>query len=103
MRSASTLSITPSRFAIVVTPESRPTVHLQAGADQRRVGLEQRHRLALHVRTHQRAVRVVVFQKRNQRRGDRDQLVGRDVHVLDFFGADDGKFAADTRRDRVRW
>ena len=38
----------------------------QAGGHQRRFGDQQRHRLALHVRTHQRAVRVVVLQERNQ-------------------------------------
>ncbi len=54
----------------------------QAGGDQRRFGDEQRHGLALHVRTHQRAVRVVVFQKRNQARRDRNQLLGRNVHVI---------------------
>ena len=59
---------------------------LKPGADQRRVGLEQRHRLALHVRAHQRAVGVVVFQKRDQRGRHRDELVGRDVHVLHVLG-----------------
>jgi len=37
-------------------------------ADERRLGDEERHGLALHVRTHQRAVRVVVFEERNQTR-----------------------------------
>jgi len=32
-----------------------------AGADKRRFALDQRHRLALHVGTHQRAVGVVIF------------------------------------------
>ena len=40
---------------------------LHARADQRRRRLEQRHRLALHVRAHQRAVGVVVLQERDQR------------------------------------
>jgi hypothetical protein len=31
--------------------------------------LDQRHRLALHVRTHERAVRIVVLEERNERRG----------------------------------
>ena len=39
---------------------------LHAGADNRRFGLQQRNRLALHVRTHQRAVGVVMLQERNQ-------------------------------------
>ena len=54
----------------------------QAGGHQRRLGHEQRHRLALHVGTHQRAVRVVVLQERNQRRGNGHQLLGRNVHVI---------------------
>ena len=40
---------------------------LHARADQRRRRLEQRHRLALHVRAHQGAVGVVVLQERDQR------------------------------------
>ena len=52
---------------------------LHAGADERRRRLQQRHRLALHVRAHQRPVGVVVLEERDQRRGDRDQLLGRDV------------------------
>ena len=35
-----------------------------AGADERRLGANQRHRLALHVRAHQRAVGVVILQER---------------------------------------
>ena len=38
----------------------------EPGRHQRRLGDEERHGLALHVRAHQRAVRVVVLQKRNQ-------------------------------------
>ncbi|MPN24191.1 hypothetical protein SDC9_171585 [bioreactor metagenome] len=42
--------------------------------------------MALHVRTHQRAVCVVVFKERNHRRCNRDQLLGRNVHIIDLFG-----------------
>jgi hypothetical protein len=56
---------------------------LHAGADERGVGANQRHRLALHVRAHQRAVGVVVLEERDQRGGDRDHLLGRDVHQVD--------------------
>ena len=59
---------------------------LHAGADQRRLGAQQRHRLALHVRAHEGAVGVVVLEERDQRRRDRDQLVRRDVHELDLLG-----------------
>ena len=57
---------------------------LHAGADDRRLGLEERHRLALHVRAHQGAVGVVVLEERDERRRDRDDLLGRHVHVLDL-------------------
>ena len=58
---------------------------LHARADERRPRLEQRHRLALHVRSHQRAVRVVVLEERDERRGDRDELLRRDVDVVDLL------------------
>jgi hypothetical protein len=41
---------------------------LDAGADQRLLGHEQRHRLTLHVRTHEGAVGVIVLQERDERR-----------------------------------
>ncbi|MPN46000.1 hypothetical protein SDC9_193579 [bioreactor metagenome] len=47
----------------------------QPGADQRRFRHQKRHRLTLHVRTHQRAVGVVVFQERNDPGGGADQLL----------------------------
>ncbi len=58
-------------------------VVLDAGADQRRVGDQQRHRLALHVGAHQGAAGVVVLQERDHGRGHRDDLLRRHVHVLD--------------------
>ncbi|GJE72800.1 hypothetical protein CHKEEEPN_4361 [Methylorubrum podarium] len=61
---------------------------LHAGADEGRVGADQRHRLALHVRAHQRAVGVVVLEERDQRRRDRDELLGRHVHEIDAVGGD---------------
>ena len=59
---------------------------LHARADQRGVRLEQRHRLALHVRAHQRAVGVVVLEERDHRRGDRPDLLRRDVDQVDVVG-----------------
>ncbi len=61
---------------------------LHAGADQRRVGLQQRHGLALHVGAHQRAVGVVVLEERDHRGRDRPDLLGRDVHEIDVLGTD---------------
>ena len=57
---------------------------LHAGAHIGRFGAQQRNRLALHVRSHQRAVGVVVLKERNQAGRHRDQLLGTDVHVLHF-------------------
>ena len=68
----------------------------QAGGHQRRFGDQQRHGLALHVGTHQRAVGVVVLQERNQAGGDGNQLLGRNVHVIDArrFDVDEVALAA---------
>ena len=57
---------------------------LDAGADVRRLGTQQRHRLLLHVGAHQGAVGVVVLEERDQRRADRNDLLGRHVHVVDL-------------------
>jgi hypothetical protein len=59
---------------------------LHAGADQRRVGLEQRHRLPLHVGAHQGALGVVVLEERDHRRADRPELLRRDVDQVDVRG-----------------
>ncbi len=56
---------------------------LDARADDRRLRAQQRHRLALHVRAHQRAVHVVVLQERDQRGSDAYRLPWRNVHVVD--------------------
>ena len=69
---------------------------LHPGADDRRVGLQQRHRLGLHVRAHQRAVRVVVLEERDHRGRDRPDLLGRDVHEVDV-GRRDGHVLAGQR------
>ena len=61
---------------------------LKAGADERRLVLEQRHALALHVRAHERAVGVVVLEERNHAGGNGDDLLGRDVHVVDLLRLD---------------
>ena len=81
--SAVTRVTTPARFAMTTAPESRGDLLLESRADERRARIEERHRLALHVRAHQRAVRVVVLEERNERGGDRDELLGRHVHVVD--------------------
>ena len=70
-----------------------------AGADERRFGLEERHALALHVRAHERAIGVVVLEEGNHAGGDRDHLLRRDVHVVDFVGGDFEELAVLTDGD----
>ncbi len=74
---------------------------LHAGADERRVGAHQRHRLALHVRAHQRAVGVVVLEERDQRRGDGNELLGRNVHVVDAIAGQEHDVAGVTADDEI--
>ena len=57
---------------------------LDAGADVRRLGDEQRHRLLLHVGAHEGTVGVVVLDEGDERRRDRDDLLRRDVHQVDL-------------------
>ena len=49
---------------------------LEPGGDDRRLGDQERHRLPLHVRAHQRTVGVVVLEERDQARRDADHLLG---------------------------
>ena len=58
-----------------------------AGADERSVRLNQRHGLTLHVRAHESAVRVVVLEERDERGGDRHELLRRHVHEVDAIGS----------------
>ena len=84
IRSESTESMMPSRRQITTAPESCAAT---APCRCRRSGLsalEQRHGLALHVRSHQSAVRVIVLEERNQAGRDRDELLRTDVEILDL-------------------
>ena len=60
---------------------------LHAGADERRFPANERHGLALHVGTHERAVGVVVLEERNQAGGHGDELLRRNVDVIHFLAA----------------
>ena len=60
-------------------------VHFHAGAHKGAFGTEQGHGLTLHVRAHERAVGVVVFEERDQRGGDGHHLARRNVHEGDFL------------------
>ncbi len=61
-------------------------LELHAGADDGRVGADQRHGLALHVGAHEGAVGVVMLQEGNERGRDADDLLGRDVHEAHLGG-----------------
>ena len=74
---------------------------LHAGADIRAAGAQQRHGLALHVRSHQRAVRVVVLEERDERGGDGDELLRRHVDELHLVPRREDEVAGATRVDAV--
>src|SRR5467141_349018 len=74
---------------------------LHAGADERRFALDEGHGLALHVGTHERAVGVVVFEYRNQSGGDRDELLRRNVDVVDLIAALEDEVAGLTAVDQL--
>ncbi len=86
---------------------ARPNDHARVARDDflharhhhRRVGRQQRHCLPLHVGAHQRAVGVVVLKERDQRCRDADDLLGRDVHVLDVLAIDERRVTLDARDD----
>ncbi len=71
---------------------------LDAGTDDGLLRTQTRHGLTLHVRAHQRTVRIVVLEERNQRGCNRHDLRRRDVHVLDAVRRDHHRFAGFTRR-----
>src|SRR5262249_34937629 len=58
---------------------------LHTSADKWRFRAQQRHSLTLHVRTHQRAVRVVILQEGDERSGHGDELFRRYVDILDLI------------------
>jgi hypothetical protein len=76
----------PARLAIDAHAGVDRDASLHARADERRLGAHERHRLALHVRAHERAVRVVVLEERHERGRDAHHLVRRHVHELDLSG-----------------
>ena len=99
MRSESTWSTTPA--ALGEDDGARVPGHrrLEAGADERRLDLEERHGLALHVRAHEGAVGVVVLEERDERRRDRDELLGRDVLVVDLVAVGRDELAVEAGDD----
>ena len=89
----------PASVATTTACESRATLPSRPVPTSGDFGNDQRHTLALHVRTHQRAVRVIVLEERNQSRRDRDELLRRDVHVMDLGRLDFQEVAAITDRN----
>ncbi len=74
---------------------------LDAGTDERLFRPQAGHRLALHVRTHQCAVRVIVLEERDQRRRDRHDLRRRNVHVLNATGRHQHELAVFAAADQL--
>ena len=72
-----------------------------AGCDHRRFGTKQRHCLTLHVRSHQRTVRIVVFKERNKSGCNGYQLFGRYVHIVDAAYVNLADIFADTARNAL--
>ena len=70
-----------------------------ARADDRGLGLEQRHSLTLHVRAHQSAVGVIVFQKRDHGSCHGHDHLRRNVHVVDLFAGNLKELVAIARVD----
>ena len=59
---------------------------LDARAHEGSLGLQEGDALALHVGAHERAVGVVMLEEGDHSGGDRDHLLGRNVHVVDLGG-----------------
>ena len=57
---------------------------LDTGTYDRSLVMEQRHSLTHHVRSHQCTVSIIVLQERNERCGDRGNLLRRDIHQVDI-------------------
>ena len=70
---------------------------LHTGADNGRLGDEQRYSLALHVGSHQGAIRVIMLEERNQTGSNRDQLLRRNIHVLNLLRLNFDEIATITR------
>src|SRR5690606_8684280 len=74
---------------------------LDARADQRLFGAQAGYGLTLHVGAHERTVRVVVLEERNQRRRHRHDLRRRHVHVVNVFRRGHERFTGLAARHQV--
>ena len=66
------------------------------------VWIDQRNRLTLHVGTHQGTVRVIVFQERNCGRGNGNNLLRRNVHVVNLVDRNFDVFLTLTSQNNIR-
>src|SRR3990170_2184733 len=73
-----------------------------ACSDNRRFRPHDRNGLALHVAPHKRPVGVVIFKKRYERRGDRDELVRGYVHKRYVLGPRHHELSALSRGNELR-
>ena len=55
---------------------------LHTRTDDRRLRGKKRHRLSLHVGSHQRSGRVIILQERNEGRSNREHLPWGNIHVI---------------------
>ena len=101
MRSASTNSTTPAAAADDDVARADGDEVLDARADERGLRPEERHGLALHVRAHEGPVGVVVLEERDEGGGQRDELLRRDVDVVDLLAGDVLEVAALAGADEV--
>ena len=89
-------------LAVVRSRKDVPRRHgrgpLHAGTDERRVSFDARHALALHVRAHEGARSVVMFQKGNQARRHAQNLVRSHVQVIYDRHIGDGRLAMNAGR-----
>ena len=67
---------------------------LNTGRDNRRLRYHQRHRLTLHIRTHQGTVRVVVLQEGDERRCDGGHHLRRNIEIVDHLAVNGDNLVA---------
>ncbi len=73
-----------------------------ARTHERRFATDERHGLTLHVGAHQGAIGVIVFEEWNQAGGNGDELLGRNVYVIDLFALLEDEVAGLTAIDQLR-
>ncbi len=72
---------------------------LYSSSNQRFLCAQTRHCLPLHVRSHERPIRIIVFQERNQRGCNGDNLRRCNVHELNTVSRHQAEFVAIAARN----